>query len=103
MVTLFNHGFALVTNSLFELNTPEWLDESYYSKSHIMTAVAAHIAAHNKTSTDDTQAGMQALWNDIFVMDKETYVHRIIDGISFTIYRMPTDPVKYEIVAYKCL
>lgn len=103
MARLLNHGFKLVTNSLFELNTPEWMDESYYTQEHIMTAVAARIAGHNKVSTDDTQAGMQALWNDIFVMDKETYVHRIIDGVSFTIYRMPMTPVKYELVAYKCL
>lgn len=97
-------SFPIATNSLFELKTPEWLDESYYCRGDIMTAVVARLAA-NRVNVFDAIDGLDKLWKEVATMSVETYATANICGYHITIYRMPPSRVgqKFELVMYKSL
>lgn len=92
--------FSMVTNDLFELRAPEWLDDNYYPKNYVMTAICARLAAINADGTKLVPF-LNDLWANIFRMASETYVQTILGGLSITVYRMPSG--NYELVTYKSL
>jgi hypothetical protein len=96
--------FPIVTNSLIELKTPEWLDESYFSRGDIMTAVVARLANRNVNGFDAV-AGLNQLWKEVATMAVETYATAHICGHYVCIYRMPPSRVgqKFELVMYRSL
>lgn len=96
--------FPIVTNSLIELKTPEWLDESYFSRGDIMTAVVARLANHDVNGFD-AMAGLNQLWKEVDTMAVETYATANICGHHVCIYRMQPSRVgqKFELVMYRSL
>lgn len=92
-----------IVDDVDHFSDPYWLELSHYTKISIMTAIAARlVAAGIDGSSEACLNGMQAIWNKIYVMEKETTVEGYVLDQYISVYRMPSED-SYELTQYKTL